>query len=351
MSPVLEVDVEQRLGDFALRAAFTSSARSTALFGRSGAGKTSIVNLIAGLSRPRRGRIVVEGHILVDTAQGVFVPAHRRRIGYVFQEARLFPHFSVRRNLAFGSWFNGRVDPRTSARVIDLLGLGPLLDRSTQRLSGGERQRVALGRALLSSPRLLLMDEPLASLDAARKAEILPYIETVRDEAGVPIVYVSHAVPEIERLASTVVRIEAGRVAACGPAQAVLGLAQDEAEHVTVWQGVVEGVPSEGRARVRGAFGVLDVAVTGAIVAGSRVSLRIPARSVLLVRGEIPASSASAMVPAVVTSVTGGPCWTEIGLTCGAAGLTARVAPGAAARLAPMPGETLTALLAVEVSP
>lgn len=220
----LEVDVEHRLGTVTLQAQFTAAGRLTALFGRSGAGKTSLVNIIAGLTRPDRARIVVDGVVLADTGRGIDLPPHRRRVGYVFQEGRLFPHLTVRQNLTYGRWFTP-----ASARwgsfdgVVAMLGIGPLLDRRPALLSGGEKQRVAIGRALLSSPRVLLMDEPLAALDEARKAEILPYVERLRDEGQVPIVYVSHAVSEVARLASTVVLLAAGRVVATGDAVDVLG--------------------------------------------------------------------------------------------------------------------------------
>ena len=225
----LDVEIDHRLGAFRLQSSFRSEGPLTALFGRSGSGKTTLVNAVAGLIRPQRGRIVVEGTTLLDTAAGVFVPKHRRRIGYVFQEGRLFPHLTVRQNLLFGRWFAGREGPRTPGKgsdldaVVALLGIGHLLQRRPAGLSGGEKQRVAIGRALLAHPRLLLMDEPLASLDEARKAEILPYIERLRDEAAVPIVYVSHAVGEVARLATTVVVLEAGRVAAVGATADVLG--------------------------------------------------------------------------------------------------------------------------------
>ena len=221
---MLELDVRQRLGDFALDARFTAGPGLTALFGRSGAGKSSLVNLIAGLSRPDDGRIAVDGTVLVDTAQGRFVPKHRRRIGYVFQEDRLFPHLTVQHNLLFGRWFSPRAERRGSLDdVVALLGIGPLLQRRPGALSGGEKQRVAIGRALLASPRLLLMDEPLAALDTQRKDEILPFIERLRDDAGIPIVYVSHSIAEVTRLATTMVLMSDGQVDAIGPVTEVLG--------------------------------------------------------------------------------------------------------------------------------
>lgn len=220
----LEVDIEHRLGAMTLAARFTTAGRLTALFGRSGAGKTSLVNIIAGLTRPDRGRIVVDGTVLTDTGRGIHLAPHRRRVGYVFQEGRLFPHLTVRQNLTYGRWFTA-VAARWGSfdDVVGMLGLGALLDRRPGLLSGGEKQRVAIGRALLSSPRILLMDEPLAALDDARKAEILPYVERLRDEARVPIVYVSHAVSEVARLATTVVLLAGGRVVATGDAVEVLG--------------------------------------------------------------------------------------------------------------------------------
>jgi len=221
---MLELDVQHRLGAFALDARFTTGPGLTALFGRSGAGKSSLVNLIAGLSRPDHGRIAVDGTVLVDTARGVYVPKHRRRIGYVFQEDRLFPHLTVQHNLLFGRWFSPRAERSGGLDdVVALLGIGPLLQRRPGALSGGEKQRVAIGRALLASPRLLLMDEPLAALDTQRKDEILPYIERLRDDAGVPIVYVSHSIAEVARLATTMVLMSDGKVDAIGPVTEVLG--------------------------------------------------------------------------------------------------------------------------------
>jgi molybdate transport system ATP-binding protein len=220
----LEVDVRHQFGAFTLEARFTTDDGLTALFGRSGAGKTSLVNIIAGLLRPDRGRVVIDGRVLVDTAQGVFVPRHRRRIGYIFQEPRLFPHLTVRQNLLYGRWFTPAAERRDSfEHVTDLLGIAALLERGPALLSGGERQRVAIGRALLASPHLLLMDEPLASLDDARKSEILPYIERLRDDTRVPIVYVSHSVPELTRLATTMVLLSDGKVAAAGTLPAIMG--------------------------------------------------------------------------------------------------------------------------------
>jgi len=212
------------LGAFQLDAAFEGDAGVVALFGRSGAGKSVTIALIAGLLRPDRGTIVVDGRVLVDTEKSIFVPKHMRRIGVVYQDARLFPHLTVRQNLMFGRWFAGKAEQEVDfGAVVETLGIGHLLSRRPGRLSGGERQRVAIGRALLSSPRLLLMDEPLAALDDARKREVLSLIERLRDAFKVPIVYVSHAVDEVARLASRVVVLDGGRVVAIGPVDEVFG--------------------------------------------------------------------------------------------------------------------------------
>ena len=215
---MLEVNVSLRRGEFELEAEFAASTPGvTALFGRSGSGKTTVINLIAGLLEPDRGRIAVDGIVLHDSDRGASIPPQRRRIGYVFQDALLFPHLDVESNLRYGQ---RRATPRGSRdellEAAALLGLTDLLARRPHQLSGGERQRVSLGRALLSRPRLLLLDEPLSSLDAARRDELLPWFEALRDRQAIPIVYVSHEFEEVVRLASHVVLLEHGRVAAQG---------------------------------------------------------------------------------------------------------------------------------------
>jgi molybdate transport system ATP-binding protein len=220
----LSVSLRHRFHGFTLDVAFEAPPGVTVLFGPSGSGKTTIVNALAGLLTPDHGQIEADGTVLLDTKGRVMVPPHRRRIGYVFQEGRLFPHLTVRQNLTYGRFFaprrerTGRIEP-----VVDLLGIGHLLDRRPGALSGGEKSRVAIGRALLASPRLLLADEPLASLDEARRAEILPYFERLRDELAIPILYVSHSSAEVARLATTIVALKDGRVASIGPAADVLG--------------------------------------------------------------------------------------------------------------------------------
>jgi molybdate transport system ATP-binding protein len=214
---MLVVEIEKQLGDFALNVLFASENGATVLFGPSGAGKTSIINMIAGLLKPDRGRIEIDGDVLFDSARRINVPAWQRRVGYVFQEGRLFPHLSIRQNLNYGRWMGGHPkDDAAFAHAVELLDIGHLLDRRPGKLSGGERQRVAVGRALLMKPRLLLLDEPLASLDAGRKDDILPYLERLRDEAKVPMIYVSHDPAEVKRIATRVVKLDAGHVVATG---------------------------------------------------------------------------------------------------------------------------------------
>jgi molybdate transport system ATP-binding protein len=219
----LSVAIKHKLGAFALDARFESAGRLTALFGPSGAGKTAIVKIIGGLVRSDEARVAVGGQVLIDTAKNIFVPKEKRRIGYVFQEPRLFPHLTVKQNLGFGRWFTPKTERYADFDgVVALLGIGHLLARKPGLLSGGEQQRVAIGRALLASPRLLLMDEPLASLDEARKSEILPYIERLRDETKIPIVYVSHSAEEVARLATDLVVLAEGHIVKSGPANALL---------------------------------------------------------------------------------------------------------------------------------
>jgi molybdate transport system ATP-binding protein len=222
---MLQVALRHRFGrtGFAVEAAFTAPGDGvTALFGPSGCGKSTILAAVAGLLRPDEGRVTLDGIVLLDTAQRLFLAPERRRCGLVFQDARLFPHLSVETNLRYGL----KRAPRDATgpgfdEVVALLGIAPLLPRRPGRLSGGERQRVALGRALLSRPRLLLMDEPLAALDAARRTEVLPFLARLRDASGIPILYVTHALDEVDALADRLVLLEAGRVLAEGSVEAL----------------------------------------------------------------------------------------------------------------------------------
>lgn len=215
---MLQVQVKSRLGAFQLDAAFEGAASGvTVLFGPSGAGKSSVLAAVAGAARPDAGRIVLDGEPLFDSAAGVDVPMERRRIGWVFQDARLFPHLSVDANLRFGLK-RASAGPIRFDEVVEVLGVQRLLHRRPRDLSGGERQRVGLGRALLSQPRLLLMDEPLASLDASRRHEILPFFERIKSSFGVPILYVTHSLAEAVRLGDRMAVMAEGKVVAEGPA-------------------------------------------------------------------------------------------------------------------------------------
>ena len=225
----LDVALRRALPGFTLDVAFASVGGLVSLFGRSGSGKSMTLSLIAGLAKPDAGHVRVGENVLLDIAMRRHVPVQRRRIGLVFQDAQLFPHMTVRRNLLFGRWFAGASTHGIAFdHVVETLGLGGLLPRRPGKLSGGEKQRVAIGRALLADPRLLLFDEPLAALDRKRRLEILPLIERLRDEFAVPIVYVSHAMEEVVRLGGHVVVLEQGRVTAAGPPEAVLGAARVE---------------------------------------------------------------------------------------------------------------------------
>jgi molybdate transport system ATP-binding protein len=328
----LNVDIRRRLGAFWLDATFETSGRLTALFGPSGSGKTSLVNLIGGLLRPDEGRIVADGRVLADTAARIFVPRHKRRIGYVFQDARLFPHMTVSQNLRYGRFFTpasaryGDVDG-----VVEMLGLGHLLDRRPGLLSGGEKQRVAVGRALLASPRLILMDEPLASLDDRRKAEIMPYIERLRDETKVPIVYVSHSVSEVARLATDIVVLDEGRVAAAGPTSEILQRLDLLPEEERSEGGAVLEMRVTGRNE---AFGMSSLAsrageihVAGLDVeAGATIRVRIRARDVIVATERPRGLSALNILAGNIAGVSSGNgLFADVLIDCNGEIITARI--------------------------
>jgi molybdate transport system ATP-binding protein len=345
----LEVDVRHLQGAFRLDAAFASDAAVTALFGPSGSGKTTLVNILAGLIRPSEGRVTLDGVSLFDAGRRIDVAVHKRGIGYVFQEARLFPHLSVRGNLGYGRRMAALAGRRGAAdefdRVVALLGIAPLLDRKPAGLSGGEAQRVAIGRALLARPRLLLMDEPLAALDTARKAEILPYLEAVAAETRLPIVYVSHSVPEVVRLAGTVVAMDHGRVVACGPADAVIGGLDASDDAGAVLYAVVAGEEPDGLTRLDTNAGPLLVPALGRPI-GARLRLLVRARDVLLASQRPHGLSALNVLPATVTAI-GDPhgAAVEVTLTAGTATLHARLTRRAVETLALAPGRPCFAII------
>ncbi len=340
----LLLDVQHRQGAFALDAHIEAGEGVLALFGASGSGKTTLLNVIAGLTRPVRGRVEVDGEVLTDTAAGVHVPPHRRRLGYVFQEGRLFPHLTVRQNLAYGRWFasSGSAGGGSAAasgfdHVLDLLAIGPLLERAPHALSGGEKQRVAIGRALLSEPRLLLMDEPLAALDQPRKEEILPFLERLRDKAGVPIVYVSHSLSEVVRLATTVVVLEAGRVIANGPVGEVLTHADqlpaaDRGEVGAVIEARVEST-SAGLTLLRSPGNLWQVPALK-IGPGTPLRLRVRARDIMIALSAPTGISALNVLPGRIVELSSdGAGATDVVLDCNRDRLVARLTTASAERL------------------
>lgn len=353
----LEVALRHGFGGFTLDAAFAAPRGITVLFGRSGSGKTTIVNAVAGLLRPDAGRILLDGQPLTDTDRRLFLPPHRRRIGYVFQDARLFPHLTVAQNLAYGGWFAPKGTAREDmGRIVDMLGIGPLLQRRPGALSGGERSRVALGRALLSAPRLILADEPLAALDEARKAEILPYFERLRDEVAVPILYVSHSASEVARLATTVVALEAGRVVAQGPAAEVLG------DPSVLPTGAREaGALIVARIARHHDDGLTELDAGGLPLLlprlpqppGTEVRLRIAAHDVILSRGAPQGLSALNILPGTVAEIrAGGGPGALVALDTAAGRILARITRRSADALALAPGIPVHAVVkSVAVAP
>ncbi|MCA1335177.1 molybdenum ABC transporter ATP-binding protein [Pseudooceanicola marinus] len=303
----LSVSLHHDFGGFALDVDFRAPPGLTVLFGRSGSGKTSVIKAVAGLLHPDAGRIATADRVLFDGVTGRALPVHRRRIGYIFQEPRLFPHLSVRRNLTYGRRFAPRRGDRAEVdRVVEMLGLGALLDRRPGGLSGGEQSRVSIGRALLSAPEILLADEPLAALDEARKAEILPYFERLRDETDIPILYVSHSVQEVARLATTVVAMEQGRVTRAGPAVEVFA---DPAFSPTGPRDA--GALIEARILTHHADGLTEVQAGPARLhlprtpgtPGDPLRLRIAAQDVMLAREAPQGLSALNILPGTVTAI------------------------------------------------
>jgi molybdate transport system ATP-binding protein len=322
----------------------------TALFGPSGAGKSTIINVAAGLLRPNSCRISVDGTVLADTRSGVWLAPERRRVGLVFQDSRLFPHMSVATNLRFGL---RRVGPGAVRfdEIVELLGIGALLDRRPNTLSGGERQRVAIGRALLAQPHLLLLDEPLASLDTERKAEILPFLTRLKTALRLPIVYVTHSLDEVARLADSLVLIDAGCVVGFGPVSEVasrtdLPLARrDDAGGLLLCR-VQEHDTARGLTRLQGGGAKLWVPLLDLPV-GGECRARIPAREVILAGRPPEAISLHNIVPGTVRRVADDvvrrSVMVEIGLPSG--GLLSRVTADAVARLGLSPGQPVLALI------
>lgn len=350
----LSLSIQHRFAGFELDVAFEAPPGVTVLFGASGSGKTTLVNAVAGLLRPDAGRIVAGDWVLLDTAAGRCVPPHRRRLGYVFQEGRLFPHLTVRQNLLYGRWFAPRgAEAPSLGHVVELLGLGDLLDRRPGALSGGEKQRVAIGRALLAAPRLILADEPLAALDEARKAEILPYIERLRDAFGIPIVYVSHSLAEVARLATNLVLLDQGRVTASGPTIELMSRpdipllsATPEAGSVLEAR-VLRHEPAHGLTVLETRAGPLQIAQRP-LPEGANLRVRILASDVLLSLKPLEGISALNILPGRVAAIGGrhhDGAALEIGIDCKGAPLLARVTAKSAEQLRLVPGLPVYAVI------
>lgn len=355
----LHVEIRHAFEGFALNVSFDAGPGITALFGRSGAGKTTIINAVAGLLRPDDGRIAFGEDVLFDAARDTDMPAQARGLGYVFQDARLFPHLDVSENLQFGTRYAPAGRPGASLDdVVTLLGLESLLSRAPGTLSGGEKQRVALGRALLSRPRMLLMDEPLASLDGPRKQEILPYLERLRDgPLGLPILYVSHAVDEIARLADRLVLLQDGRVARQGPlfdvmadpaAVPLLGVREAGA----VIEAEVLEHASDGLSTLAISAGRLELPGVRADV-GAKVRLRVLAQDVILTRDQPRGLSSVNVLPVTVEDVhPGDGPGAAIALKAGDDRLLARVTARAVQEMGLTPGMACHAILkATTVAP
>jgi molybdate transport system ATP-binding protein len=342
----LEIDIQHRRGSFALAARFDSNPGVTALFGRSGSGKSTLIDIVAGLIRPDQGRVAVDGVALVDVARGVFVPKHKRRIGYVFQDSRLFPHLSVRQNLLYGRWFAGNDGGAAGdfESVVSLLGIGALLDRQPDGLSGGEKQRVAIGRALLARPRLLLMDEPLASLDAARRAEILPYLERLRDEARIPILYVSHSAAEVAQLATTVVILDDGKVTAVGPVLDILPRADASDAGSVLEATVAEHDEVHQLTMLTSRAGGLQVPKLVAPI-GASVRVFIRSRDVMLSLRRPEEISALNVLSGKVAAIAPSGAQADVRLDCGSATLVSRITSRSVERLALAPGQPVYAVI------
>ena len=348
---MLDVSLKKRQGDFALDLSFRAEGPEvTALFGRSGSGKSSLVRLLAGLDRPDGGHVRLDGAALFDSAAGIDLPSHRRRVGLVFQDSRLLPHYGVRGNLLYG--FNRTPAAErfvTLDEVVGLLGLEKLIDRRVGALSGGEKQRVAIGRALLASPRLLLMDEPLAALDGARKAELLDYIARLAAHFRLPILYVSHAPEEILRVAGRMVLIEGGRALAEGPVEEIMSRADFAAAAgsrtlVTILGATIEG-HDQGRGTSRLAWDGRHIDVPRLDLApGSTVRARIPADHVILAKGPVEGLSVRNQVAGTVLSLTPVGALIDVAIDVGAT-LHAELTPDACRELALEPGKPVTALI------
>ena len=353
MRPVdvgLEMSFRRMLADFSLDVTLALPGRGvTAIFGPSGCGKTSLLRSIAGLERAATGHLVVNGEVWQDDAKGIFRPVHERPLGFVFQEASLFAHLNVQRNLDFGLRRVPVAERRVSLdQAIELLGIEGLLKRQPGTLSGGERQRVAIARALATSPRLLLMDEPLASLDIHRKAEILPYLERLPAQLDIPVLYVSHATDEVARLAEHLVLLDAGRVTAAGPTAELmtrldLPLAHGDSAAALIDATVTQLEPAWHLSYADFSGGRISL-LNQSVKVGQRVRVRIQARDVSLTLDRQEGTSVLNIFPVRVTGVAhDSPGQVMVSLDEGGSTLLARITQKSAEALQLQPGRPLYA--------
>lgn len=344
----LDVQLQHSQGDFALDVRFQAPAGITVLFGPSGAGKSSVINAVAGLLRPDSGRIELNGRLLLDTTRGFSLPVQQRRIGYVFQDDRLFPHLKVQQNILYGRRFAPRDAPTVDLeRVIHMLGIEGLLSRRPASLSGGEKQRVSIARALLCGPEMVLADEPLAALDDARKAEILPYFERLRDELQIPLLYVSHSLPEVARLATTVVTLEDGKVGQTGPAAQVLSdpqMALGLRDAGAVLTGQVTAHHADGLSEIHTRGGPLFIPRSAAAI-GTQLRVRIEAQDVILSRHRPVGLSAMNILEGRISAISSRAGDAMVVLQMGEERLLARVTCRAVATLGLQVGDSCHAIM------
>ena len=305
----LRITIDHRIEGFGLSVAFSAQKGVTALFGPSGSGKTTVLKAIAGLLRPNAGQIEIAGHSVFDSDKGIDLPAHKRQVGYVFQDARLFPHFTVKSNLEYATNFTGR-GRKLDHQIVDLLGIGSILSRRIDGLSGGERQRIAIARALLSDPKILLLDEPMAAVDEPRKREIFPYLERLRDEAGLPIIYVSHSLSEVVRLASQIATLKDGKMTSYGSTGDLMSdpaLVQELGIRTagSVLKARVHDHFLDGISKLQTSAGTIFIPRVKAPVGGI-VNLRILARDVMISLSRPKNISALNILPVKVVSIKKG---------------------------------------------
>jgi molybdate transport system ATP-binding protein len=345
----MDVSVRHSFGAFAIDVEFRVPPGVTALFGPSGAGKTTILNMIAGFVRPEAGHVSFGDEVILDTARNLALPARLRRIGVVFQDARLFPHLTVEKNLLYGRRRNANASAVDIDAIVSLLGLAPLLRRRPAKLSGGEKSRVALGRALLANPRALLLDEPLASLDMPRKLEILPYLESLARETRIPVLYVSHSLDEVTHLADRMILLSQGHIRAQGPVFELMSRldlfsGSDHLRPGAILEAAIDSHDATGLTTLSFAGGRLIVPRTGGSP-GEIVRIRIEAEDIMLALREPADVSANNVLPAIVSDMRMEGPYADLQLAIGEARLVSRITRRSAERLKLAPGTKVFALI------